>query len=269
MLEAYGRNKYHATGVIQWMLNDPSPRVIWHLFDYYLKPGGGYFGAQKACEPVHVQYGYDDGAVVVVNSTPQSFPSLTVEASVYDLGLTERWKATRVLDVGDDASVVALLAPVPAGLENTYFLRLTLNDANGQTRSRNFYWLSQQPDISDWNNGNYWYTPTSSYADFNALGRLPAATVNASATRAAGDEEEVHVRLDNPGPALALFVRAEIARGDGDEVVPIRWDDNYVTLLPGESRTLVARYRAADLNGATPSLRVAGFNLPPMARPIP
>ena len=46
MFEAYSRNKYSSTGVIQWMLNNAWPSNIWHLYDYYLRPGGGYFGAK-------------------------------------------------------------------------------------------------------------------------------------------------------------------------------------------------------------------------------
>ncbi|PYT49250.1 MAG: glycosyl hydrolase family 2, partial [Acidobacteria bacterium] len=63
MFEAYARNKYTSTGVIQWMLNNAWPSLIWHLYDYYLVPAGGYFGTKKACEPVHVQYSYDDNSV--------------------------------------------------------------------------------------------------------------------------------------------------------------------------------------------------------------
>ena len=71
MFEAYGRNKYQSTGVIQWMLNNAWPGLIWHLYDYYLRPAGGYFGAQRACEPLHVQYGYHDRAVAVVSGPAQ------------------------------------------------------------------------------------------------------------------------------------------------------------------------------------------------------
>jgi exo-1,4-beta-D-glucosaminidase len=272
MFEAYGRAKYHATGVIQWMLDDPSPRVLWHLFDYYLKPAGGYFGAKKACEPLHVQYGYDDRAVVVVNSTPQSYRGLTVSASLLDVALREWWSAKQTIDVGDDATVSVLALPDPAtiaGLPNTYFVRLTLVDASGQVVSRNLYWLSQKPDVPDWANTNYWYTPTASFADLTGLAALPAASVVARATRTVdGANEVAQVTLANQGAALAFFVRAEVARGAGDEVVPIRWDDNYVTLLPGETLTLVARYRAADLAGAAPSLRIAGWNVPTATTPL-
>jgi exo-1,4-beta-D-glucosaminidase len=68
MFEAYSRNKYTSTGVIQWMLNNAWPSMIWHLYDYYLRPGGGYFGAKIALEPLHPLYGYDDHAIYVVSS---------------------------------------------------------------------------------------------------------------------------------------------------------------------------------------------------------
>lgn len=68
MFESYARNKYNATGVIQWMLNNAWPSVVWHLYDYFLQPAGGYFGAKKALESLHVQYSYDDRSVVVVNN---------------------------------------------------------------------------------------------------------------------------------------------------------------------------------------------------------
>src|SRR5262245_23013319 len=87
MFEAYARNKYTSTGVIQWMLNNAWPSLIWHLYDYYLRPGGGYFGTKKACEPLHVQFSYDDRSVAVVNDLRQGFQGLTASAQIFDLGL--------------------------------------------------------------------------------------------------------------------------------------------------------------------------------------
>jgi exo-1,4-beta-D-glucosaminidase len=53
MMEAYGLNKYNtATGVVQWMLCNPWPSLIWHTYDYYLYPAGTYFGMKKSLEAV-------------------------------------------------------------------------------------------------------------------------------------------------------------------------------------------------------------------------
>ncbi|NQU86177.1 MAG: beta galactosidase jelly roll domain-containing protein, partial [Mariniphaga sp.] len=76
MFEAYGRNKYNSTGVIQWMLNNAWPGVYWNLYDYFLRTGGSYYGTKKACEPLHIQYSYDDRSIVVVNSFNKEFKGL-------------------------------------------------------------------------------------------------------------------------------------------------------------------------------------------------
>merc|ERR1712048_232482 len=68
MFEAYSMSKYNATGVVQWMLNNPWPSHIWHLYDWYLNPAGSYFGAKKALEPLHIVYHYNRSSVWIVNS---------------------------------------------------------------------------------------------------------------------------------------------------------------------------------------------------------
>jgi exo-1,4-beta-D-glucosaminidase len=67
MMEVYGRNKYTSTGIIQWMLNNAWSSMIWHLYDWYLRPRGSYFGVKKACEPLHLQYSYDERLAFPVN----------------------------------------------------------------------------------------------------------------------------------------------------------------------------------------------------------
>jgi exo-1,4-beta-D-glucosaminidase len=91
MFEASRRNKYNSTGVIQWMLNNAWPGLIWHLYDYYLVPGGGYFGAKKANEPVHALYGYDDNAVWLVNNLYNAVPQAKLTISVLNLDLSEKF----------------------------------------------------------------------------------------------------------------------------------------------------------------------------------
>src|SRR6202163_3776275 len=111
MYEAYSRNKYTSTGVIQWMLNNAWPSLIWHLYDYYLRPGGGYFGTKKANEPLHVKYSYDDQLIVVVNSYYRAFSSYKVTAKVYNLDLSEKFSKTASLDVAPDSSTRVFVIP--------------------------------------------------------------------------------------------------------------------------------------------------------------
>ena len=91
MFEAFARNKYTATGVIQWMLNNAWPGLIWHLYDWYLRPGGSYFGAKEGNQPLHVQYSYDDRSIVVVSSYYRPYPGMNVSATVYNLDMTRKF----------------------------------------------------------------------------------------------------------------------------------------------------------------------------------
>src|SRR5213079_2627998 len=104
MFEAYARNKYTSTGVIQWMLNNAWPSLIWHLYDYYLVPAGGYFGTKKACEPVHVQYSYDDNSVAVINGTYGTFKGMKASAKIYSINLAERFSRSMNVDLAADSN---------------------------------------------------------------------------------------------------------------------------------------------------------------------
>ncbi len=179
MFEAYARNKYKSTGVVQWMLNNAWPSMIWHLYDYYLAAGGGYYGARKACEPLHVQYSYDDHSVVVVNSTYAAASGLSVMGTVYDLQLHPVYQHETKLDAGADSSnrVFEIPADILTGGGTLHFIRLTLKDASGREMSENFYWIPAKLATFDWGHGDYRTTPMLSEPDLTALKDLPPAHV--------------------------------------------------------------------------------------------
>jgi len=265
MFEAYGRNKYTSTGVIQWMLNNAWPGLIWHLYDWYLRPGGSYFGAKKANEPLHVQYSYDDRSVVVVNSYYRAFPHVTVTAKVLNFDLTEKFSREAAMDIAEDSSTRVLIIPELNGLSATYFIRLELHNPAGETLSRNFYWLSTAPETLEWEKSDWYKTPTKTFADYSALNRLPAVPVTVTASTTTGDPDGVTtVQVENTGRALAFGVHLKLARrDDGEEVLPVLWEDNYFTLLPGERRQIRASFRTRDAGRATPVVQVNGWNVMP------
>lgn len=265
MFEAFGANKYTSTGVIQWMLNNAWPSTIWHLYDYYLRPGGGYFGAKKACEPLHVQYSYGDRAVVVVNSTLRSFSNYRVTAQVFNLGLKKKFSRAASLNIPPDSASRALAIPPLKGLTKSYFVRLTLASPAGDVVSRNFYWLSTHPDVFNWDGSTWFYTPLESYADFTGLSKLREVSLQVSShPRISGPEGSDEVEVRNPSARLAFFVHLRILkRRGGNDVHPVLWQDNYFELMPGEKRTVTATYRAAELGSAQPVVAVDGWNVAP------
>ena len=263
MYEAYSRNKYTSTGVIQWMLNNAWPSMIWHLYDFYLRPGGGYFGAKRAMEPLHPVYGYDDHSVWVVSSQYVDAKGLKLTTKVLDLDMSEKFSQEASLDAAADSTEKILTLPEISGLSPTYFLVLRLHDSSGKLVGSNFYWLSTKPETLDWEKSNWYTTPTSSYADYTALSQLPKVKLNvAEHTERKGEEAITRVTLENHSKSLAFFVRLKVNKGKGgDEVLPVIWQDNYISLLPGEKREVTASYRAQELGAAQPAVEVSGWNV--------
>ncbi|MGW3464308.1 exo-beta-D-glucosaminidase, partial [Streptomyces olivaceoviridis] len=270
--EAYGRNATDqdrpATGVIHWMFNSGWTSLHWQLTDRYLDQNGSYFGAKKANEPLHIQYSYDDRSVVVVNNRPAAAKGLTARATLYDPDGTQKYDRTVTgvaVDGGGAHGTPLTLPSSVSGLSRTYLLRLVLTDAHGTEVSRNVYWLSTRPDTLDWDGTTWYHTPTTSYADMKGLASMAPVPVTATATTRSSDgtaTTTVTLRHSGSGRTPALLTDVHLVDGRGRPVLPVRWSDNEVSLWPGESVTLTATYRTADLRGSAPGVRVSGWNTP-------
>jgi len=263
-LEAWGWNKYVSTGVITWQFNSAWPRLIWQHYDYSLRPGGAYFGAKEACEPLHVQYSYNDSSIYVVNSYYENFNGLNVSAKVYNWDMIEKYSNTATINVGPDSSNNVFTIPSLTNLTTTYFLKLKLEDSVGNLISSNFYWLSTKQDVLNYQRTTWYYTPQSTYADFTDLAKLPPVDLNVLSYEIEnkGADLVAHVTIENPTDDLAFFIHLAVTRSsDGKDVLPILWDANYFSLLPGESKEVDATFAAEKLSGAVPVVKVEGWNI--------
>ena len=268
MFEAYGRNKYTATGVIQWMLNNAWPSLIWHLYDYYQVPAGGYFGTKKAMEPVHVQYSYDDNSVAVVNSTYAALQGIKVAARLYNLDATMKGAREETMNVAPDSSAKAFDLPKIDDLTRTYFLCLQLHDSEGQLVSDNFYWLSTKPDLMDWEHKqDTVYTPQAEFGDLSGLNTLPQTKLEVTSTKEnLNNRSGARISVRNPSRGIAFLVHLRVTKGSkGDDVTPIFWSDNYFSLLPGEQKEVSTTFDPTDLDGKGAVLEVTGYNVAPQS----
>jgi exo-1,4-beta-D-glucosaminidase len=136
--------------------------------------------------------------------------------------------------------------------------------------SSNFYWLSTKDDVLDWQKSTWYYTPTNSYADMTQLQKLQPVKLALSSRTVRKDGNEIaHVRVSNPSRTMAFFTHLQIKQGRTErDVLPVIWQDNYFSLLPGESREVTATYRVRDLGDASAFLAVEGWNSPPVKIPI-
>jgi exo-1,4-beta-D-glucosaminidase len=265
MYEAYSRNKYQSTGVIQWMLNNAWPSMIWHLYDYYLRTAGGYFGAKRALEALHPVYGYDDHSIWVVSSQYEDAKGLKLTTKIYNLDMTETFSHEDSLDAPADSTAKIFTLPDVDGLSPVYFVALRLTDSTGKLVGSNFYWLSTKPETIDWAKSTWWMTPTDSYADYTALAQLPKLklkVISRTEHKGKGEETITHVTVSNPTKSLAFFVRLKLNKGPkGEELLPVVWEDNYISLLPGEKREVTATYRTSELGAAKAVVEVSGWNV--------
>jgi exo-1,4-beta-D-glucosaminidase len=265
MFEAYSKNKYVSTGVIQWMLNNAWPSMIWHLYDYYLDTGAGYYAAKKACEPLHIQYSYDDRSIVLVNSTYAAVSGLHASVHVRGPGWADLYTAEADVNSVADSSQTVFEIPESlfSGVDKLFFIDLKLADSSGRTVSRNFYWVPYTLTTFDWPRTDYTHTPAQRHEDLTALANLPKAQIKAEAAIESRDHgRRVRVRLENPSTTLAFQVHVAPRSVDGGLVAPVLWSDNWIELAPGESVTVTA-----DLPEDAPEstrIHVDGWNIAPL-----
>jgi len=80
------------------------PKMYWQLYDYFFAPNGAFYGTRKACEPVHIQYCYDDRSIRVVNSNYNDFAGLKATAKLYNFNMEEKYSQEVTLDIAADES---------------------------------------------------------------------------------------------------------------------------------------------------------------------
>jgi exo-1,4-beta-D-glucosaminidase len=263
MFEAFGVNKHNTTGIIQWMYNSAWPEMYWQLFDYYLMPNGAFYGTQTGSQPLNIVYNYGDKDIYVVNDTLQAFDELRAEVRVLNIDARVVFSKDIPVDTEENNSVKILDIPPIDGLSTTYFIDLKLKDSQENILGRNFYWLSTKEDVLDEEKTLWFVTPNKAFADLSGLKDLPEAQITADYQFVdLGEEQEIQVNLENLSDSIAFFIELNVyGSTSGQSVLPIFWDDNYVSLLPGETREIRARFSKEDLQGESPAFRFSGWNV--------
>ncbi|WP_194926366.1 glycosyl hydrolase 2 galactose-binding domain-containing protein [Catenulispora pinisilvae] len=270
-----------STGTIYWQMNKGWPTLLWSLYNNDYDQAGAYFGAQEANRSLHAIYTLDNHTVTVDNLSGQTQSGVTVESKVYNTaGTLLDDQTSGSLSLASQKVQNKVLTPkLPSASNTVYFVELLVKQ-NGNVVDRNVYWDSTTPDAVNWGStipsgGGNPQATMSSYANLSALQKLPAATVSATASTKSqpgpnGADSLVTVTVTNKSttPTVGFLLRADLRRGtasgaelSGDnEVTSAVWGDNDVTLWPGESETLTATYKSADLQGATPVVSLYGWN---------
>ncbi|MGC1618841.1 MAG: hypothetical protein WA765_10170, partial [Candidatus Acidiferrum sp.] len=260
---------------IYWMLNSHWPSFFGNIFDYYLSPGGAYYGAKTGLRPLSVVFDsyatgdHSEAKITVVNQTPRQQKNLRVRVRVYDLeGKLREDRHAENIVVDPGRAVQAMTLPRFPDSSAVFFVRCQLLDAKEKVLSENVYWQSQKDDdVGDPKNDSAFGLKPVSWADMTPLNTMPQVPLELSAEHSSSaGENRVNIRLHNPSEHIAFFERAEITgTKDGDELLPIEYNDNYVTVFPGET---------VEIRGLLPQrakaawVRLDGYDTPRTVIPI-
>ncbi|MFI9726168.1 discoidin domain-containing protein [Streptomyces sp. NPDC052092] len=249
MFEAWNANLWdNASGLMLWMSHPAWHSTVWQTYDYDFDVNGTYYGARTACEPLHVQADPVKWQVVAVNHTSADLRGATVTAELFDLagrqlGATRRTR----LDIARAATARAFTAAWTKGLPDLHLLRLTLTDARGTEVSRNTYWRYRDP---------------ASLRDLNRT-RQVKLTGGITKVSRSGERHALTATVHNAGAAVAAMVRLSLLEeAGGRRVLPTLYSDNYLWLLPGESRTVRLSWPAEACASRTPVLTAQAYNSP-------
>jgi exo-1,4-beta-D-glucosaminidase len=260
---------------LYWMLDSHWPSFFGNIFDYYLCPGGAYYGAKKGLRPVSAVFDayatgdHSHAKITIVNQLPVEQDGLRLRLRVYDLqGNPCVDREVNNIDVASGDTFPALTLPRFPNLTPVYFVRCQLFDRSGHMLVDNVYWQSQKDDdYGDPDPADAFSTDLVSWADMTALNTMPPVSLELSAQTAPGDRTHVTIRLHNPTAHIAFFERAEITpTRDGDEILPIQYDDNYITVFPGETTEIHSSIQQSCPTGAW--VKVQGYNTPETSTPL-
>jgi len=236
----YESRSWNRKGLIIWMSHSCWPSMVWQTYDYYLAPTAAYFGAKKGSAPIRIQWNPVRGTVEVVNNSYGDITGATAEIGVYTYDGKCIFSRSDEVSLKDDSTLpLAQLAVDSTKISGAHYLKLTLSKA-GEQLADNFYIHSSDGDL-------------------NILKTLPKTTVDMeSRFNKVGDEWIGEVKFNNTGSTPALMLQLDL-RADGRQVLPVIYEDNWFSLLPGESKTVTIRCKDIDTYGKKPELKVSSL----------
>jgi beta-mannosidase len=251
------------TGILTWMSNPAQPSMVWQLYSHDLEPNASLFAVRKACEPIHIQMNQDNWHVMVINATPMPLTGMRARVRVFNMDAALMYdKKFPVAAAAGRATDIGTIVWV-GGLSKVHFIKVELSDKDGHLISDNFYWRTLAVLPAATTRAARSRGQNGPREDFRDLQAMPAATIDVTFTRRdAGSRCLIDAKVSNRGPSIALLTHIQLRRAlSNDRVLPVFYSDNYLSLLPSESRTIHIEAASADLAKEQPSLAVDGWNV--------
>ena len=233
------------SGVLVWMSQPSWPSMICQTYDWYFEPTAAFFAFRTACEQLHILWRPDTEEIQVVNNLGKASSDLTAYVKVLDLDGTSLYDASHKVTVSPDSVVSVDCLDFKEMRSPVTFIDLELKDAAGNVVSRNFYWRGQE------------------YMNYIPMASMHKVRPSVSFEKS---DEDGTVRLrckvvnDSQVPAVMLRLLVLDAR-TGKRVLPIDYEDNYFSLIPGRERTVSISFDADSCPSGKYQLFVEGWNV--------
>lgn len=232
------------SGLLFWYHNSANPQVCARMWDWSLEPTAALYHTMNALEPIHVQFDYLKNTVSVTNDYPRAFTNYTVSAYTYTLQSKQIGHQTKQVDIPAEATANdVLMMDFPDDISPVHFIYLELKDEQGRVVSENFYWRS----TARYEGRNTNTGPCAS--GFETLQDMPKARIKAT-------RKGKNVILRNTSKQIAFFIRLHLLDSDGKPVKPAFYSDNFITLLPGRSRTITIEPETRNT-----TIEISGWNI--------
>jgi mannosylglycoprotein endo-beta-mannosidase len=233
------------TGVIIWKTQNPWTALRGQMYDYYLDPNACLYGLHSGSEPLHIMYNPGNGMVMVANNTFKTVTNMMIVVKAYDM-------------MGKDTVLTQVISDVTPTTTKRYFsikddldklakdkgafVDLELLDKDKKIISQNIYWVPDEKGL------------------YSGLQDMPVSELMSTPTQVS--HGKIKIDLANPVNApVAFFNRLSLINAkNGQRLLPAFYSDNYISVLPGEHKTIFIDYDAIQYP-EMPMLSISGWNL--------
>ncbi|MDF2538546.1 MAG: type domain protein [Herbinix sp.] len=236
-------------GMLMWMSQSVWPSLIWQTYDYFHDVNGSYFGIKTGNQPINYIWNIANNQMVLYNMSATDQKGLNAIVELYDLNgkLLYAKNVTKDMKAGAKEELFEL-----AFAENStkvQLIRTRVENASGDVIAEDFYW------------NNY-----VTYQDYTTMADMAKAEITAEYEFVETKDSSNYYRIlvENNTDKPAIMIRLKVMNSEtGERVLPVFYEDNYFSLMPGEVKEITLDFKEKHLNGAEPRFEMEGFNVEP------
>ncbi len=230
----------NASGVLLWMTHPAWPSMIWQTYSWDYETHGSYYGAQKACEPLHIQMNLIDNKIIAINTSLISYSNLSAKMKIFGLDGIEIYKKEKPIALGINESVEVFIPDLSSiQLPPVYLVKLFIVNKDRQVIAENSYWKTN--------------AVTKDFTAFNQLGVVKLVAKNVVV-----DKGKMVFWIENNTSTPAIGIKLNLMDDQSNIVLPAYFSDGYFTLLPGEKKAITVKY---DANIKATRVKADGYNI--------